>query len=134
MNSFNHYAFGAVGDWMYRTIGGIDVDAAAPGYKHSLIAPRPGGGLTSARASVVTQYGVLASSWTLEGGAFTLDVTVPPNTSSAVTLWGTTVDQVREGGRLLAGDAGVRSVRQRGADVIVEVGSGEYRFTTPGVR
>ena len=131
MNSFNHYAFGAVGDWMYRTIGGIDVDPAAPGYEHSLIAPRPGGGLTSARASVVTRYGLLASAWTLDGGTFTLDVTVPPNTSSAVTLWGTTVDQVREGGRLLAGDAGVRSVTQRGADVIVEVGSGEYRFTSP---
>ena len=129
MNSFNHYAFGAVGDWMYRTIGGLDVDPAAPGYKHSLIAPRPGGGLTSARASIVTQYGTLASAWRLEDSVFTLDVTVPPNTSSAVTLWGTTVDRVREGGRPLAGDPGVRSVQQRGADVVMEVGSGEYRFT-----
>ncbi len=131
MNSFNHYAFGAVGDWMYRTIGGIDVDPAAPGYAHSIIAPRPGGGLTSARTSIVTRYGTLASSWKLDGGTFTLDATVPPNTWSTVTLRGTTADRVRESGRPLAGDAGVRSVRQRGADVVVDVGSGSYRFTSP---
>src|SRR2546425_12902058 len=44
MNSFNHYAFGAVGDWMYQNIGGISLDPAAPGYRRSRIAPRPGGG------------------------------------------------------------------------------------------
>ena len=130
MNSFNHYAFGAVGDWMYRTIGGIDLDPSAPGYAHSLIAPRPGGGLTSARTSLDTRFGTLASAWTLHDGAFTLDVTVPPNSWSTVTLPGTTVAGVREGGRALAGDPGVRSVRQRGADVLVEVGSGEYKFST----
>ncbi len=132
MNSFNHYAFGAVGDWMYRTIGGLDVDPAAPGYAHSIVAPRPGGGLTSARTGIATQYGPLASAWTLQGGVFTLDVTVPPNTVSTITLRGTTVDRVRESGRPLAGDTGVRGVRQAGADVVVDVGSGEYRFTAGG--
>ena len=132
MNSFNHYAFGAVGDWMHRTIGGLDVDPAAPGYKHSLVTPRPGGGLDSARTSLDTRYGTLASAWTRHGGAFTLDVAVPPNTYSTVTLWNTTVDAVRESGRPLAGDAGVRAVRQRGHDVLVDVGSGQYRFTIGG--
>ncbi len=131
MNSFNHYAFGAVGDWMYRTIGGIDVDPAAPGYEHALIAPRPGGGLTSARTSVATRYGTLASAWTLQGGVFTLDATVPPNSWATVTLWNTTVAAVRESGRPLTGDVGVRAVRQSGPNVVVEVGSGEYRFVTP---
>ena len=131
MNSFNHYAFGAVGDWMYRTIGGIDIDPAAPGYAHSIIAPRPGGDLTSARTSVDTRYGPLSSAWTLRDGAFALDVTVPANTWSTVTVPGTTVAAVRESGRALQGDAGVRSVRQLGADVVVEVGSGSYRFTAP---
>ena len=50
MNSFNHYAYGAVGDWMYRVMAGIDIDEAAPGYKHVIIAPRPGGGFTSVSA------------------------------------------------------------------------------------
>jgi alpha-L-rhamnosidase len=134
MNSFNHYAFGAVGDWMYTTIGGIAPDPASPGYRHARIAPHPGGGLGIAKASLETPYGLLASAWHLDGGRFTLDVTVPANTSAEVTLWNTTVDAVREGGRSLDGDAGVRSVRARGDDVIVEVGSGHYRFTTAARR
>ena len=54
MNSFNHYAYGAIGDWMYRVMAGIEIDPAAPGYKHILIQPQPGGGFTSASASHVT--------------------------------------------------------------------------------
>ncbi|MDE3127603.1 MAG: family 78 glycoside hydrolase catalytic domain, partial [Gemmatimonadota bacterium] len=128
MNSFNHYAFGAVGSWMYRTIGGIAPDPEHPGYEHSIIAPDVGGGLDSARTSVVTPYGRLGSAWRIAGRTFTLDVTVPPNTWASVTLRNTTPDRVREGGRVLAGDPGVRGVRQAGADVVVDVGSGEYRF------
>ncbi|HYX82210.1 MAG TPA: family 78 glycoside hydrolase catalytic domain [Gemmatimonadales bacterium] len=123
MNSFNHYAFGAVGDWMYRTIGGISLDAGAPGAKHVRIAPRPGGGLTHARASLETAYGTLASSWQLDSQRFLLTVTIPPNTSADVTLSGTTLDRVREGGRPAAG------AQQHGQDVVVTVGSGTYAFT-----
>ena len=126
MNSFNHYAFGAVGDWMYQNIGGIDLDPAAPGYRRSRIAPRPGAGLTSASASLETLYGTLTSAWKVEAGRFVLDVTVPANTAAEVTLWDARVDQVREGGRPLAG------ARQRGNDVVVEVGSGQYTFTVTG--
>ncbi len=131
MNSFNHYAFGAVGSWMYRTIGGIRLDPAHPGYGHSIVAPDLGGGLDSARTAIVTPYGTLASAWRIAGGQFSLDVTVPPNSWSSVTLRNTTPAQVRESGRALAGDPGVRAVRQVGADVEVDVGSGEYRFVVP---
>lgn len=129
MNSFNHYAFGAVGNWMYRNIGGIDLDPEVPGYKRSRIAPRPGAGLTSARASLETPYGTLASAWKLDQDRFTLDVTVPPNTSAQVTLFRTRLDRVLEGGRPLAGTEGVLAARQQGSDVIVDVGSGTYAFT-----
>jgi len=128
MNSFNHYAFGAVGDWMYQNIGGIDVDPAAPGYRHSRIAPRPGAGLTSASASLETAYGTLQSAWRLDGERFTLDVTVPANTTAAVTLWNARLDQVREGGAGLTARDGIRAARQRGPDVVVDVGSGRYSF------
>jgi alpha-L-rhamnosidase len=128
MNSFNHYAFGAVGDWMYQNIGGIDVDSAAPGYRRSRIAPRPGAGLTSANASLETLYGTLSSAWRLERGRFTLDVTVPPNTSAEVTLWDAPLEQVRESGVALTARDGVRAARQRGNDVVVDVGSGSYSF------
>jgi len=129
MNSFNHYAFGAVGNWMYRTIGGIELDPRAPGAKRVLIAPHPGGGLTHARASLETLHGTFVSSWKVAGQRFVLDVTVPPNTTADVTLWETTVEHVREGVRPLTDVAGVRDVQQRGANVVVTVGSGDYEFT-----
>ena len=132
MNSFNHYAFGAVGDWMYRNIGGIDVDPAAPGYRRSRIAPRPGAGLTNASASLETLYGTLKSAWKVAGGRFVLDVTVPANTSAEVTLWNARMDQVREGDRPLTAGEGVRAARPLGSDVVVEVGSGHYVFTVTG--
>ena len=126
MNSFNHYAFGAVGDWMYRTIGGIQVDPHAPGGKRVGIAPRPGGGLTHASASLETGYGKVASSWKLDDQRFVLAVSVPPNTMADVTLWETTPERV-------SGLAGVREIQRRGPDVVVTVGSGDYQFTVSRV-
>ena len=128
MNSFNHYAFGAVGDWMYQNIGGIDLDAAAPGYRHARIAPRPGAGLTSASASIETGYGKLSTAWKLEGQRFVLDVTVPANTSAEITMWDARLDDVREGGVSLTARDGIRAAHQRGNDVVVDVGSGSYSF------
>jgi alpha-L-rhamnosidase len=128
MNSFNHYAFGAVGDWMYRVIGGIDIDPAAPGYKHALIAPRPGGGLTSASTAIETLYGTLATAWQLDSLGYTLDVDVPANTSARVTLWDATAGQTRESGRPPAGMTGVRSSHEQGNDLVLEIGSGHYSF------
>ncbi len=66
MNSFNHYAYGAIGDWMYRTITGIR--ESAPGYKEILIEPQPGGKLTQARAELKSPYGTITSAWKIEGG------------------------------------------------------------------
>jgi alpha-L-rhamnosidase len=129
MNSFNHYAFGAVGDWMYRTIAGIGLDPQNPGGKRVRIAPRPGGGLTHARASLETPYGKVVSAWRFGERDVVLETAVPPNTTADVTLIETTIDRVREGGRPLRGIPGVRDVRQAGRDVIVTVGSGDYQFT-----
>jgi alpha-L-rhamnosidase len=81
MNSFNRYAYGAIGDWMYRVVAGIAIDEAAPGYKHILIQPRPGGGLTHASASLESMYGRVASGWEIADGKMTLRIEVP-----AVTL------------------------------------------------
>jgi alpha-L-rhamnosidase len=74
----------------------------------------------------------LATSWKIEGESFALDVTVPPNTSAEVTLWGARVEDVREGGQPLQGVPGVRQVRQQGSDVVLEVGSGRYTFVVAG--
>ena len=86
MNSFNHYAYGAVADWMYSVIGGIDSTEHHPGYKCSLIAPRPGGGITNAKVTQDTPFGQLVSDWRIEKNQFLLDVFIPVNTTCTITL------------------------------------------------
>ena len=86
MNSFNHYAYGAIGDWLYAVVAGIDLAPEVSGYKSSLLQARPGGGLTHAKASLESPYGRIESSWKIEHEVFTWEVTVPANTSSLVTL------------------------------------------------
>lgn len=84
MNSFNHYAYGAIGEWMYERVAGLAVDPANPGYKHFFIRPAIGGPLTSARAELETVYGKAVSGWKLDGKTLTLDVVVPPNTTATI--------------------------------------------------
>jgi alpha-L-rhamnosidase len=131
MNSFNHYAYGAIGDWMYRVLAGIEIDESAPGYRHVLVQPRPGGGFTRAKASHETMFGTVSSAWTLEGGRFELAVLVPANTRATVRLPGAKLADVTESGRALAGANGVTGQKQDGDGVVVEVGSGRYTFACP---
>jgi alpha-L-rhamnosidase len=131
MNSFNHYAYGAIGNWMVSVVAGLDLDPALPAYKHLLVRPQPGGGLTSARAELVTQYGPAASGWKLEGDQFHLRVRVPPNTRATVWLPGATFAQVTESGRAVASASGVTGVSQEPGAVVVDVGSGDYDFVYP---
>ena len=131
MNSFNHYAFGAVGDWMYQNIGGISSTSA--GYKHSLIAPNPGGGLTFAKVSHDSVYGTVASDWTLEGNRLALSVDVPANTTATVRIPARNVHEVQEGGSAASGATGISGITMDGSDAVVEVGSGHYDFTTSKV-
>jgi alpha-L-rhamnosidase len=128
MNSFNHYAYGAIGEWMYRVMAGIEIDPAAPGYKHTLIQPRPGGGFTAVSATHATPYGRVSSAWKVDGRAFELSVEIPVNSTATVRLPGASLADVTEGGQTLAAATGLAAPRQDGADVVVEAGSGTYRF------
>jgi len=84
MNSFNHYAYGSVGDWLYRVVGGLD--AEEPGYKKIRFEPRPGGGLTWARVKYTTPYGPASLEWRLEGGDLRIEALVPHNTTARLIL------------------------------------------------
>ncbi|MCU1411696.1 MAG: Bacterial alpha-L-rhamnosidase [Rhodoglobus sp.] len=86
MTSFNHYAFGAVADWMHRVVAGIS--PAAPGYRKILFRPQPGGGLTRAAASHETPYGLASISWTITDGVLTVDTVVPVGTTAVLELDG----------------------------------------------
>lgn len=129
MNSFNHYAFGAVADWMVRTVAGLA--PAAPGYRRILIRPRTGGGLAWAKAEYESVRGPVRSAWWHGEGRFRLEVTVPPGANATVCLPTSDVDAVAEGGRALRDAEGVLSAEARERCVAVEVGSGEYAFTVP---
>ncbi len=86
MNSFNHYAYGAIGQWLYQHAAGLQINPLNPGYKHIIFAPHPGGGLTKAKASLNTMYGVAESEWRIENNTFYYKVTIPANTTATVYL------------------------------------------------
>lgn len=87
MNSFNHYSYGAVGEWMMGYQLGITADKRQPGYQHFILQPTVGGTFTEAKGSYESVYGTIASGWTAEDGVMTsYDVTVPANTSATLYL------------------------------------------------
>ena len=86
MTSFNHYALGAVADWMHRNVGGIT--PASPGYRKIAIRPRPGGGLRHASARHLTPYGIAECTWAIQDGKIEVKVVIPPNAVASVTLPG----------------------------------------------
>jgi len=128
MNSFNHYAYGAIGDWMYRTVAGIDTYEDGPGYHHSRIAPHPGGDLTHAGADLKTGYGLLSSRWRVENDSLLLDVIIPANTTSTCYIPAPEGGLITEGGIPLASAKGVSVEGVERGYLIVRLGSGQYHF------
>ena len=131
MNSFNHYAYGAIGEWLYQVVAGIDIDERNPGYKHILIQPHPGDELDYAKASTMTSYGRVAAGWKKSENELTVRVVIPANTTATVKLPGATLERVTESGKPLGKVKGVKSSTQQGEMVILEVGSGNYEFKYP---
>ncbi len=128
MNSFNHYAYGAIGDWLYRIVAGLDTDQRNPGYKHILIRPHIGDGLNHAKAALQSMYGTIESGWEITPAQMSLQITIPPNTYASVLLPGAVMENVREGGRILAGLDGINELKQMDEGVSLELGSGMYQF------
>lgn len=134
MNSFNHYSLGSVGAWLYETVAGIGLDPAQPGFKHLIIRPRPGGGLTWARAEYDSMHGRIASDWKLVQGEFRLNLTVPANTAATLYLPIATPSDIREGRGPVEKAEGVRFLRCEGLTTVLDVRSGRYRFAGPLAR
>jgi alpha-L-rhamnosidase len=126
MNSFNHYAYGAIGEWLYNYVAGIQIDPENPGYKHFFLAPHPGGGLTHAKAVYKSMYGEIKSDWKTEGNQMVYDVTIPANTTATVTLPSASPEKVLLNDSPLKNDA-----QQNDEGVTLKLGSGEYRFSYP---
>ncbi|QEC75198.1 alpha-L-rhamnosidase [Mucilaginibacter ginsenosidivorax] len=125
MNSFNHYSYGAIGDWMYRVMAGLDSYDDGPGYKHIKIQPHIGGGFTNASAALQTYYGKLSSSWVLEKGKVLMDVEIPANTTATVFVPANSADEVTESGAALTSST---KIEPESGYVVLTLGSGIYHF------
>ena len=142
MNSFSHYAFGAVMEWAYRVLAGIDTEGA--GYRTIVIRPRPptpGSNpeqtpINAVKAHYDSINGRIVSAWKLDGGVFTLDVTIPANTTASIYLPAATAERTSEGGApLTEKTTGIRSVSAAADNALkVEVAAGTYRFVVSARR
>jgi alpha-L-rhamnosidase len=148
MNSFAHYSFGAVGEWMFKTVGGIDTNG--PGYKHIVIRPCPDGRLSWAKVSYDSIRGPIATSWKIENrrqstgwdllhldsnnqrvSTFVLEVTIPANTDATVYIPTRYPERVTESGKSASQAECVTFIGSEGTNAVFRVGSGRYRFTAP---
>jgi alpha-L-rhamnosidase len=118
MNSFNHYSYGSIGEWLYQYIAGLNPCESQPGYKHFVLSPHPGGGLTRAKAEFESMYGKVISGWKLENGKMFYQVEIPPNTTATIVLPLQKPGLVKMNGKKLQMKNGNRFV----------VGSGKYQI------
>jgi alpha-L-rhamnosidase len=139
MNSFSHYSFGAVLEWGFRDLAGIDTDG--PGYKRIRICPHPptpGSNpdqptIDWVRASYQSLRGPIQSAWRRQGERFELEVSIPANTTGTVWLPAASVDAVSESGKPLAKARAVRALRTGPEGLVLAIESGTYRFVVvPG--
>jgi alpha-L-rhamnosidase len=136
MNSFSHYAFGAVMEWAVRDLAGIDLTRT--GFRSLVLRPSPpspksnpdGKPISWIRAEYRSPTGLIRSAWKREGTTFSSDVTVPPNTLAEVHIPTSDFASVREGGRVIGEAEGVRLIREENGHAVLGIGSGEYQFTS----
>ncbi len=127
MNSFNHYAYGSCGHWMFATMAGIS--AASPGFAALQIRPRVGGGITFCKASYDSVRGRVATRWAVDGDTVTLEVEIPANTTATVFVPTSDPGSVTEGGKPVAAAEGVARRGVAPGAAVLNVGSGNYVFT-----
>jgi alpha-L-rhamnosidase len=134
MNSFSHYAFGAVCEWMFRTLAGIDSDD--PGFNHLILRPAPPNPETNpdnvpihwVNAHYDSIHGRIASAWSLKNNIFTYNVTVPPNTTASVYLPTAWIRHVTESGLPVSQTEAIDLLSQEGSPVVLKIGAGSYSF------
>jgi alpha-L-rhamnosidase len=126
MNSFNHYAYGSIGDWMYRVSAGIET--TGPGYRHILIQPHPSKRLDFTKATFESSYGTIASGWERKDNKLTVRIKIPVNTTATIILPVGTTSKITEEGKPLAGNADFTNIRTDNNQTLFQTGSGDYIF------
>ena len=129
-SSQNHFMLGQIMEWFYRDLAGIGSDPAGPGFGKILIRPQPVGDVTWCQASYDSVHGRIASDWRQDGGAFSLRVSLPPNTTATVWVPAKSATDVTESGKPAKRSAGVKFLRQESGSAVFEVGGGRYDFVS----
>jgi alpha-L-rhamnosidase len=130
MNSFNHYSYGAVAEWMYKYMAGISNDPNKPGFQHFILQPNidSGNRITWVDSSYDSVYGTIESKWKVKNGTFTYNTTVPANTTATVYIPTNNVNTIREGGQPIAKVKGVKFIEFKDGKAVYELQSGSYEF------
>lgn len=130
MNSYNHYAYGAIGEWLYRYVAGLDMDESSPAYRKIKIRPLYGEGeITSARAVLESAYGTIQSSWLEQGNQRQLELIIPANTTAEVILEHTSLSSIQESHQPLSDVEGIQNTQEIEGTVSLVIGSGHYHFS-----
>jgi alpha-L-rhamnosidase len=124
MNSFNHYAYGAIGDWMYRVSAGIET--RDPGYKHLIIQPHPTEKLSYSKATFESSYGTVASGWERKDNKIIVNVKIPANSTATIMLPVDQASKVSADGKALTENKAFSSIKTDNKKLLIEAGSGNY--------
>src|SRR5271157_643266 len=130
MNSFDHYAYGSIGEFIWRVILGINPADAKPGYEHFILRSMPGGPLCWAKGDIDTIRGKIACAWKLDDDTLELDISVPTNTTATVHVLATDESTISESGKRLEDAQGIIVVGKKNGMIQLEVESGSYHFTS----
>jgi alpha-L-rhamnosidase len=129
MNSFNHYAYGAIGDWMYRISAGLETKS--PGYRDLLLQPHPTKKLEWSKASFESVYGKVSSGWERKDGKIIVSVEVPANTRATIVLPYPEENDIKENGKPVSGNKNFSDIKKEDGKVTLDAGSGRYTFEFP---
>ena len=130
MNSFNHYSYGSVTEWIYSTLIGITVDEANPGFSRFILKPTAGGGLSYANGEYKSSHGTIKSGWQAEDNKITdYTCTVPANTTATLYLKAEQAENITEGGKPLSEADGVTLKSFENGVAVIELTSGIFEFS-----
>ncbi|HEY4414987.1 MAG TPA: family 78 glycoside hydrolase catalytic domain [Verrucomicrobiae bacterium] len=129
-HSRNHIMFGSISGWFYQSLAGINCDPKEPGFKHILIQPHPVGDLTWVKATYDSIHGRIVSNWSRQAGGFTLEITIPVNTTATVQVPTENVDSITESGQPVAKVSGIKYMGMSQGAAVYSIGSGTYKFSS----
>jgi alpha-L-rhamnosidase len=133
MNSFNHYSLGAVGEWLYRFVLGIEPATDGAGFSRLILRPHPGGSLTWARGSYRSVRGLITSEWQRHADSFTFRIALPPNVTASVRVPSAHAGAVRDSAGRPPGTIAAFSGGAGAQEAVFEVGSGTHEFHGPAL-